>query len=145
MDISIENRSVKWSGMLLNFVTVCSVFFLSTLWVEVRFSESCELKASTVECLLIPSFTTWSTPHLPHNRHSISISVESQPSFQSIYISRLTLSEPLTDCWWSVDRVSIGMPISVDRDAGRGFWLRVLIDTGLRMPLVHMIRFNKQE
>ena len=35
MDSSTENRSVKWSGMLLNSVTVCSASSSFILWVAV--------------------------------------------------------------------------------------------------------------
>ena len=61
----------------------------------------------------------------------------------SIHMSDLTYGRLLTDYWSSVYRVSTeywsGCGLSVDWDVDQGYHLRVLIDTRLGIPLVHMI------
>lgn len=89
---------------------------------------SCVLKASAVECWLIALIDPQSTL----SQHSINTSLTPQltlgwHSIDILVYTWLTLGWPSTNCWSSVDRLSMhAVPTSVDQDVNQGYQSRVI-------------------
>jgi len=131
---------------------------------------SCVLKASKVECRLIPSINTpatsrailsqhWIDTWLTLDRHSINIWLTVGDSWRSVNwlmcidqhlmgcLQKLVKCTPTVDrdVNWVLTEYRRRWWSSVDRDVDQvsiKSWLYVWIDTWAQMPLVHMVQIS---